>query len=180
MPTFSIVTLSAVKVAPTVFFVWTFGVTSFWATHLLDYIHLAIVIYRHYYHCIESAVTKQSVTQLVYLSASRKKESKTFDSFCSDFGKIDYYADRGLLRSWFRRDWLLRRLASASLNAFPLESSAMCNKKAVLCTESFVISVHCFVQARQCSKNKSHSFEWLSCCALRSWFRRDSNPRPAA
>ena len=29
-------------------------------------------------------------------------------------------------------------------------------------------------------KNKSHSFEWLSCCALRSWFRRDSNPRPTA
>ena len=50
------------------------------------------------------------------------------------------------------RDWLLRRLASTSLNAFPLESSAMCNKKAVLCTASFVISEHCFVQARQCSE----------------------------
>ena len=34
---------------------------------------------------------------------------------------------------------------------FPLESSAMCNKKAVQCTASFVISVHCFVQARQCT-----------------------------
>ena len=40
---------------------------------------------------------------------------------------------------------------SALLNAFPLESSAMCNKKAVLCTAFFVISVHCFVQARQCT-----------------------------
>ena len=37
------------------------------------------------------------------------------------------------------RDWLLRRHASASLNAFPLESSAMCNKKAVLFTAFFVI-----------------------------------------
>ena len=27
----------------------------------------------------------------------------------------------------------------------------MCNKKAVLCTAFFVISVHCFVQARQCT-----------------------------
>ena len=52
------------------------------------------------------------------------------------------------------RDWLLRRLASASLNASPLESSAMCNKKAVLCTASFVISEHCFVQARQCSEKQ--------------------------
>ena len=42
--------------------------------------------------------------------------------------------------------------AAASLYCvFPLESSAMCNKKAVLCTASFVISVHCFVQARQCT-----------------------------
>ena len=35
---------------------------------------------------------------------------------------------------------------------FPLESSAMSNQKAVLCTASFVISEHCFVQARQCSE----------------------------
>lgn len=42
--------------------------------------------------------------------------------------------------------------AAASLYCvFPLESSAICNKKAVLCTASFVISVHCFVQARQCT-----------------------------
>ena len=27
----------------------------------------------------------------------------------------------------------------------------MCNKNAVQCTASFVISVHCFVQARQCT-----------------------------
>ena len=28
----------------------------------------------------------------------------------------------------------------------------MCNKKTVLCTASFVISVHCFVQALQCTE----------------------------
>ena len=52
------------------------------------------------------------------------------------------------------RDWLLRRPKSAPLNAFPLESSAMSNKKTVLCTASFVISAHCFVQARQCSEKQ--------------------------
>ena len=46
----------------------------------------------------------------------------------------------------------------ASLNAFPLESSAMCNKKAVLWTVSFVISEHCFVQARQCSEKQKPLF----------------------
>ena len=62
-----------------------------------------------------------------------------------------------------RRDWLLRRPMSAPFNAFPLESSAMCNKKAVLCTASFVISEHCIVQARQCSeKQKPPLSEWLA------------------
>ena len=70
-----------------------------------------------------------------------------------------------------RRDWLLRILLDAPLNAFParnlglsgridavamlycvfpLESSAKRNKKAVQCTADFVLLTHCFVQARQC------------------------------
>ena len=40
--------------------------------------------------------------------------------------------------------------ADAPLNAFPLESSAKYNKKAVLSTAIFVLLTHCFVQARQC------------------------------
>ena len=51
-------------------------------------------------------------------------------------GGIGYSADHGLLR----------------LTPLPHGTSAMCNKKAVLCTVSFVISLHCFVQARQCSE----------------------------
>ena len=56
---------------------------------------------------------------------------------CLLYFTITYLSTRNSLL----RDWLLRRLASASLNVFPLESSAMCNKKATLAS-GFLVA-HC-------------------------------------
>ena len=90
--------------------------------------------------------------------------------FC-DSGGIGYYADRWSMLLWLTSLSLVFHCVGSAVykyitgNAygeidavatlycvFPLESSAMSNQKAVLCTASFVISEHCFVQARQCSE----------------------------
>ena len=83
---------------------------------------------------------------------------------------------RGRKHCWWR-DWRSRfallRLSLGILGNVQQESRTLYGS-------FYYKNNYLWASSHSCSYNKSHSCEWLSCCALRSWFRRDSNPRPTA